>query len=496
MKKRILIGLAIFTSIFLVGGIYIISAIQKSTATLDRLIKLHQVAIMREQLLMDAKRVQADLAFKYTRYAKELDIVVANVIRMGREMDRCSGCHHTQETAEKLKGLRNQIDVYEDALSRLLTIRANVSRLRAEEDAAFRVGQELVTQLNTMVTLASTRLERKTRSALKGINDTKDILFALIALGPIMALGLAVLFIRGFTKPLDALLQATRKIRGGDLSFRVRGLRDEFGEVAESFNDMAASLGEQVHKMARAEQMTVVGEMAAGLVHEIKNPLAGIKAAMQVLLDQGDIPEEDRFILGKVIDEVKRVESLMKDLLNFAKPAKPQLVPVNMNDVLKSTLTFALPYHSSSMANSSKTINVVSNLDPNLPTLMVDPMHMHQVFLNLIMNAVEAMPDGGDLTVTTSTIGPAQKVQIQISDRGKGIDSRVTERLFQPFFTTKHKGTGLGLAITKQFVEMHGGTISAEANPGGGAAFRILLPYAEVEEASTPTVPPTEATES
>lgn len=481
MKKRIIIGLSIFALIFFAGGIYIISAIEKATSTLDNLIKLHQVEITREELLSSVRRAQADLAFRRTRYARSLDTMVSNVVSMSNQARQCLTCHHSEEVTAKLNDLGNQIGMYQNSLSRLFTIRGDAARSETEEDEAFMVGHRLVSQLNTMTMLTKASLEKQTRSTLEGINQMKILLFILISAGPVLAIGLAVIFIKGFTGPLGALLQATRKIKGGDLSFRIQVLKDEFGEVAASFNDMAGSLNEQMQNMQRAEQMKVVGEMAAGLVHEIKNPLAGIKASMQVLLEEGNCQEEDRVILSRVIDEARRIESLMKSLLDFAKPSKPQLVPVDINGILESALTFSLPY-SSAKSNSPKRIEIVKSFDPDLPATMADPMQMQQVFLNLLMNAVEAMPEGGTLTVRTSENGSLQGILIEVVDTGKGIDEEIRGKLFQPFFTTKHKGTGLGLATSRRFVEMHSGTISAEKNPVGGTIFRIVLPRIQAED--------------
>ncbi len=482
MKKRIVIGLTIFTSIFFLGGIYIIFSIQRATSTLDTLIRLHQVEILREELLIDAKMVQSDLAFKRTSYARDVDRVVAHVIHLRHQADKCMECHHAEGIAERLEDLKNQVWLYEQAFSRILTMRADPDRMQVEENRAFQVGDDLVSLLSNMTAITKAKLERRTQASLKSIERLKAILFVLISLGPVFGVALAVIFIKGFTKPLNALLQATRKLKGGDLSYRIDGLRNEFGEVAASFNEMAGSLVEQMRKMQRAEQLTMVGEMAASLVHEIKNPLAGIKASMQVLLEEGGIPQEDRVVLSRVMSEVERIEALMKSLLNFAKPPKPLLLEVNMNDILESTLS--LPYSSAKASGSRNGIKIARSLDPNLPAVMADPVLMQQVFLNLLMNGMEAMGQGGVLTVMTSSREPKGEVEIAIADTGTGIDERLKEKLFQPFFTTKHKGTGLGLAISKQFVEMNGGTILAETNPGGGTIFKIILPGMQAESVS------------
>jgi signal transduction histidine kinase len=481
MKKKIVIGLAIFSLISLLGGVYIIASIHRTTAMLDNLIALHQVEIMREQLLIDAKVVQSDLAFKHTHYAAKLETLVDDVMKMAEEADRCSQCHRSDHVTGRIDHLRNNIEIYKKSMSRVLTMRGSGPRLETEENKAYQAGQDLVDLLNSMTFHTKVKLESKTESSLREIKRTQRLLFIFIFGGPLLALGLAVVFVKGLTRPVNVLLQATRKLKGGDLAFRIQGLRDEFGEVADSFNDMADSLRQQILSMARAEQMTVVGEMAAGLVHEIKNPLAGIKASIQVLLQEGNIRPEEAMILSKVLEEVQRIEALMKNLLNFARPSRPQMVPINMNDVLDSTLTFSAPYSSLS-SGSSRAIDLKKNLDAGIPPIMADPVQMQQVFLNVIMNALEAMPGGGTLTVTTSAGRPAGSLRIEIADSGKGLSPAELGKLFQPFFTTKHKGTGLGLAISRQFVEMHGGTITIENREVGGTVCTILLPIRNENE--------------
>jgi signal transduction histidine kinase len=479
MKRRIIIGLTIFSLIFFLGGIYIVITIEKTTSTLDNLIRLHQVEILREQLLIDVKRVQTDLAFKHTQYARELDTVVSNVIQMGKEANKCLGCHHSTQINEKITDLKNQIQIYKDSLSRIITTRANIKRLEAEESMAFRIGQELIIRLNNMTSLTKAKLEQKTRSSLKEIAEMKTLLFILIALGPLLTIGLAIIFVKGFAKPLNVLLLATRKLKTGDLNFQIQPLKYEFGELASSFNEMAGSLKDQMYKMQRAEQMTTFGQMAAGLVHEIKNPLAGIKAAIELMAEEITLSAENKDILTLVISEVRRIEALMKSLLDFARPPKPQFMQVNLNHILEGTLDF-LTRQPSFSQNKKKPIAIVQNLDARLPEIVADPQQLRQIFINLLLNAHEAMAQEGNITIKTSH-DSSDAIEIAISDTGKGINKDLLEKIFQPFFTTKPKGTGLGLAISKQLVEQHGGTISVENNPDGGATFRIKIPITQPE---------------
>ena len=398
--------------------------IEKTTSTLNNLIELHRVEILREQLLMNARKIQAGLAIKHTRTTKTLDSLVENMVQLEHQANKCLECHHNAAITRELNDVKEQIHVYEAALSRFFTVRSNATRMDEEASRTLAEGGKLVSLLHDMTSLTHARLEKRTQATLAKISGMKTLIFILIILGPIVAIGMAIVCTRRLAGPLSVLLQATRKLKGGDLAFRVRGLTDEFGEMAAAFNEMAAALDEQMHNMQRAEQMTIVGEMAAGLVHEIKNPLAGIKGAMQVLHEGADITEEERAILSQAIDEVQRVESLMKSLLNFAKPPKPQLLPVTINDILEATINASIPC-SALAPDSPQAIRVVKHFDPNLPMTMVDPLEMQQVFLNLLMNAVQAMPSGGTVTATTFEDASAKEIHIEIADTGTGINDEI-----------------------------------------------------------------------
>ncbi|HJX73789.1 MAG TPA: ATP-binding protein, partial [Candidatus Deferrimicrobiaceae bacterium] len=227
------------------------------------------------------------------------------------------------------------------------------------------------------------------------------------------------------------------------------------------------------------EQMVVAGELAAGLAHEIKNPLAGIKVAMDVLSREEALSKEDRDVMAKVTDEIKRLEVLMKNFLNFAKPPKPRFAKVNVNDILRATMDFYF-LGGASLPGKPEGIEISKDLDARIPERVADPLQLQQVFLNLFLNAVEAMPGGGVLAVRTEYDAFSDCVRIEISDSGKGIDEGIMGNIFQPFFTTKPKGTGLGLAICRQLIEQQGGSIKAENNPSGGTVFRIDLPAKRV----------------
>jgi two-component system, NtrC family, sensor histidine kinase AtoS len=230
-----------------------------------------------------------------------------------------------------------------------------------------------------------------------------------------------------------------------------------------------------IDALQRAEQLRTTGELATGLAHEIKNPLAVINVTIETLSEEDSIPEVYRNDLSKIKGEIARIEGLIKGLLNFARPPRPQLLPTDVNAVLESVAELIMRQGIDSKVSSRK-IELVRDYASDVPKIIADPMHLKQVFVNLLVNAVDAMPGSGTVVLKTLYEPSSNSVTIALSDTGGGIDPAVVDKIFQPFFTTKTKGTGLGLAISKRLVEELGGTISIVSNAGIGATFRISLP--------------------
>jgi signal transduction histidine kinase len=474
MKKKIILGVLSFSLFFLVSGIFIVISIERGISNLDNLIKLHKVELLREHLLIDLRRVQSDIQLKNTRYAKGAAAMVAHARSMDAAMDGCFRCHHSANIHKILWELKENINRYKEAISRVLTIRADVKRLEAEEDVAYRVGNDLVAQVDLIVEIANRKLDEKTDSTLAAIAISKKILFLLLIAGPLGATVSGFFFIRSVTKPVGVLLEATRHVKNADFEYTIQEtLKDEFAELATAFNEMTSSINRQYQEMQRAEQLTVYGEMAAGLAHEIKTPLAGIKGAMNLLRKENGITEENREVLESAIGEIKRIESLMKELLQYARPSKPNLMRVDLNEVLKDIIDL-LPRYPAFRRGDFGTIEVSTDFAPDLPVLDTDPLQQQQIFLNLFLNAADAMQEGGTLTVGTS-YHQREWIEVVVSDTGRGIPPEHMKSIFKPFFTTKPKGTGLGLATTKRLVEQHGGVITVAAQIRG-TSFHIRFP--------------------
>jgi len=240
--------------------------------------------------------------------------------------------------------------------------------------------------------------------------------------------------------------------------------------------------------LQRAEQLVRVGEMAAGLAHEIKNPLAGIKVSIEVLAGELELKSEDRDVFRRIVDEINRIQDLLKSLLNYARPPAPQLAPLDVNKVIEAavkTAEFSLKSPTrKSRSGATKEIQFVTDLSDRLPQIAADPTQLQQVILNLLLNAVDAIRQAG--TISVATTGPMEgSIQIVVSDTGKGIDEGDLDKIFQPFFTTKPagKGTGLGLSICKRLIEQQDGTIDVARNAEGGLRFTINLSVGQESEA-------------
>jgi len=226
-------------------------------------------------------------------------------------------------------------------------------------------------------------------------------------------------------------------------------------------------------ELQRANQMVLVGEMAAGLAHEIKNPLAGIKVTLEVLADELELNDEDQDLFARVINETNRVEKLLKGLLNYARPPQLHYEQFDLNKLLDN----AIQNMSITGKTSSKEgVKFVRDFAVELPQLDADSAQLQQVILNVFLNAIEAMPEGGQISVSTRK-RDEESLEINITDTGKGIPEGVFANIFQPFMTTKSKGSGLGLAISKRIIEEHGGTIEATSHSCGGTRFALVLPF-------------------
>jgi signal transduction histidine kinase len=273
----------------------------------------------------------------------------------------------------------------------------------------------------------------------------------------------------------------------GMLALRDERLREAYSsDEIELFRGVAASIGvtmqnSQVYeRMKERDRLAALGQMAAGLAHEIRNPLGSIKGAAQYLQPIGNqLGQHDggtKEFLDIIVEEVNRLNKIVSQFLDYARPYRGDQTPLDVNDVVKKTL------HLIEKEEGAQRVEILTNLVEGLPVVRADAEQLRQVFLNLAINAVQAMPSGGRLQVSTSLRRSTRRgaaaafLEVRFRDTGTGIPVNDVRNLFIPFFTTKDKGTGLGLPISQRIIENHGGTIEVRSQVGAGATFTVLLP--------------------
>jgi PAS domain S-box-containing protein len=230
-------------------------------------------------------------------------------------------------------------------------------------------------------------------------------------------------------------------------------------------------------EILRMDRLVSLGKLASGIAHELRNPLAGIKTTAQALGEEMSKEDSRREYLNRITKEIDRLNELLKTFFSFAKPQKLNLVDCHIKDIINEIIPFLFK------EIADQGIRFVEIYHPQLPKIKVDKNQMYQVFLNLFLNAIQSMPNGGELkievnpTISYSQDGPRQDfIKVVIADTGRGIPPQIIHRIFDPFFTTKPKGIGLGLSITYQIIKKHGGTIKVESKLEKGTSFVINLP--------------------
>lgn len=308
----------------------------------------------------------------------------------------------------------------------------------------------------------------------------------------VLTVGIALIMTRLVRNPLQQISEGMAQVEAGDLAVRMpeRG-NDEVGQLMSGFNSMVCNLEnaqtelQRYHyqQMERADRLASIGEMAAGLAHEIKNPLAGIGGAIDVLADDYSPDDPRREVMAQIQKQVSRLNRTVTDLLYFGKPGEPEFNYVDMNSLIKQTQLF------SSQHPEAKNINWIEELTRDLPLVWGDQKQLQQVLLNLMINGVQAMRDGGVLTVQSERFDRDGRdwVKISIRDTGPGIPEEQMANIFTPFYTSKTEGTGLGLPICRQLMDTNGGKLSVTSKVGQGACFTLELPAAKNQEGAAPS---------
>ena len=274
---------------------------------------------------------------------------------------------------------------------------------------------------------------------------------------------------KNLTNPIKVLVDSTERVATGDLDEQCElKTHDEIGDLAAAFNQMTRDLKQSRDQLIQAERLATAGKMSASFAHEIRNPLSSMRMLAQMMMQKPEMSvEKHQQSLRYILEEIERIDTIVKGLMDFARPIALNLSQQPIASVLEAVLALMeanLAHHQ---------IQLVLDVSPETPEVQFDSDKLKQAFMNVVLNAVEAMPQGGELKVSTFT--KEGNICIKITDTGVGISEEDLEHIFEPFFTRKTKGTGLGLANVKRIFEEHGGTVEIESVPGEGTTVLMTL---------------------
>jgi len=298
--------------------------------------------------------------------------------------------------------------------------------------------------------------------------------------GAAAALAVSYLLELSLLKPIRELARGAHELAEGNFDYRVAALpKDEMGELGETFNFMAESikqrdkeLQERTRMIVESKRLATLGQLAAGVAHEINNPLGGVFVYAHLLLE--DTPPDDprRKNMEKIVKETRRCRDIVKNLLDFSRQTSPKVEEADVNEIVDETIGLAV------QQPQFKSVHVETSLCESLPHIMADVSQIEQVFTNILHNAAEAMGGVGTILVCSRLSSDNGMMEVSIKDTGPGIEPEHMDRLFDPFFTTKEvgHGTGLGLAVSYGIIERHEGRIKVESEPGKGTTFVVQLP--------------------
>ncbi len=304
---------------------------------------------------------------------------------------------------------------------------------------------------------------------------------AITVAGTVVALIASILISRRILKPIYQLMVASRLVAQGNLDVQVEiNTRDELQDLAESFNIMSQALKKRdeqlkeyaTKKIMESERLALIGQLTANVAHELNNPLQGIVAYSHLLLEKIPCEDPTRNSLEKIVGQANRCRDIIRGLLDFSRQRKPEKTLSNINSILEECISLV------ENQDLFHNIEIIKNFQDDLPLIIIDPSQIERVFMNLIINAAEAIDNHGQLTLATRYDPVNECIEIEFTDTGHGISQENIGKIFDPFFTTKEvgRGTGLGLAISYGIVKAHHGTISVKSQVGKGTTFIVKLP--------------------
>jgi len=481
IRSRLLLIYGIIIILLLLVGFFSLTSILNLGKAADELSEMYSQSIRAEQLRWNTQRqINYSLDFilgdidareDFENIQENTQALIDDLRTNSKNYVESDLIEALEETQYELVWLMKRFfekSNQDHSTSNLLETR---SRLRE-------IGDEVSDDVVTLTRYYSQAQSDKLNAASGAGKTVAWVIGAITALALLQFLALVMLSQRWLVKPISDLNRAAAAISGGNLDINIEFPGDnEWGELADSINKMAYSLKETLQQLAVHERSAAMGELAAYASHNIRNPLAGIRAAAQVIISESrsiDAPTSES--LKEIIETIDRTDNWLKRLLEFARPLEPQMEPTDINKLVRESVEIA------GKSYIHKKVRLDWEFSETLPDSAVDPILLEQALMAIAANSFEALDKEGAITVGTGMIendGGKRSIEITVSDNGRGVPPEIQPKLFRAFMTSKDGGTGLGLAQAKKIIDIHGGEIILESPAGRGTAVTVRIPLNE-----------------
>ncbi len=410
----------------------------------------------------------------YFLYKSELDKVLQHLDEADTLLKRASKEIVPVVGAKEIQRLHSHLTQYRRLIDMLIKENKNSAFYKTKKFNE--IAKALRNYGSKMLLLALDITKKEREQIFSSIALSKKIPILTFIMFLLLMFYVVVHISRHVTKRLDVLMETTQRIASGDFSpiFPKRKYKDEFSNLAIALNHMMSELEKRQNILVESHKIRAIGNLTAGVAHELNNPLNNIMLTSEMLKEDYDkLSDEKRLeMINDVTSSVERARSIVKNLLDFARESEAKVEHLHIHKIIDETIKLAGSQIKISM------IKLHLDIPDNLSPIFGDRNLLGQVFLNLIINAIDTMPRGGHLFIRAAELEDTRFVSIHITDTGAGIPDHLLQSIFDPFFTTKPtgKGTGLGLAVSKGIISKHGGSIEVMSKVGVGTTFSVHLP--------------------
>lgn len=516
MKKKFILGISLLIIIFFLFGIFIFQTL-KATSVSQKIKNDHQIILtMYLEILSKTQRAMIHLHQYKSGLRKEYDSIIKDVLDNDEIIDNirnnyatskfkamCNECHNVdQKLIDLSRNLKSHQEAFKNAVSPVIAS-VTVKQMLDYQGDAIREGNSIIESINDMWLKSSTMntdmqavIEAKEKQA-------QNLIVIFLFLTIVSSSIILFIMIRSISEPINRLVAGIKMISEGHFDSKVDIVsNDEFGYIAKNFNDMADNLKNSIQErdavsqelnelnctleqrirqktqelkkayddLIRTEGLAIAGTIASTIAHELSTPLSTLTGYCQLISRK--MPKENGLTeyCNLMEKEIKRCSHVMKEMLDLTRIPDDEKSLIDINATITDLLLVL------SLQAKSANISIIDEFDPSLPHIMANGLSLRQVFMNIIMNAIEAMPDGGEIRIATSLAEAGDNIKISIGDTGRGIPESDISNIFESFYTTKKTGTGLGLSICYAITKAHEGDIIVRSEIGKGTTFDVLLP--------------------